>query len=163
MKSRGRNSRNWLEGNPPRCTSVESVRKENVMSRYSLVRGSITVVLLVLVAFGAATAQESRGSLTGKVNDQNGAVLPGATAVLKNVETNVTSTTTTNDEGSYTFPLLQPGKYSLTVTANGFATVTRDDIQISVSEKRTVDVAMQVTGVGEMVDRKSTRLNSSHQ
>jgi hypothetical protein len=121
------------------------------MSRYSFVRGGISAVLLVLVAFAVATAQESRGSLTGKVSDQNGSVLPGATVVIKNVETNVTATTTTNDEGSYTFPLLQPGNYSLTVTVNGFATATREGIQISVSEKRTLDVPMQVTGVGEMV------------
>lgn len=121
------------------------------MSRSSFIRGSISAVLLVLVAFAMAAAQESRGSLTGKVSDQNGAVLPGATVVIKNVETNVSSTGTTNEEGSYTFPLLQPGSYSLTVTATGFASTTRDDIQISVSEKRTLDVPLQVTGVGEMV------------
>lgn len=120
------------------------------MSKYSFLRG-ITAALLVLVAFGAVNAQESRGSLTGKVSDQNGAVLPGATIVIKNIETNVAATSITNEEGSYTFPLLQPGNYSLSVTATGFAAATREGIQISVSEKRTLDVPMQVTGVGEMV------------
>jgi len=120
------------------------------MSKYSFLRG-ITAALLVLVAFGAVNAQESRGSLTGKVSDQNGAVLPGATVVIKNIETNVAGTTITNEEGSYSFPLLQPGNYSLAVTATGFAAATREGIQISVSEKRTLDVPMQVTGVGEMV------------
>ncbi|MEP6912109.1 MAG: carboxypeptidase-like regulatory domain-containing protein [bacterium] len=122
------------------------------MSKYSFPGCIITAALLVLVAFGAAGAQESRGSLTGKVSDQNGDILPGATVVVKNVDTNVTSTGTTNEEGSYTFPLLQPGRYSLTVTATGFAPATREGIQISVSEKRTLDVPMQVTGVGEMVE-----------
>src|SRR2546430_1268449 len=122
------------------------------MSKYSFLGGIIMAALLVLVAFGAAGAQESRGSLTGKVSDQNGAILPGATVVIKNVDTNITSTGTTNEEGSYTFPLLPPGSYSLTVTATGFATATREGIQISVSEKRTLDVSMQVTGVGEMVE-----------
>src|ERR1700674_3138307 len=121
------------------------------MSKYSFLRSMITASFLVLVTFGAASAQESRGSLTGKVSDQNGAVLPGATVVIKNIETNAASTSTTNDEGSYTFPLLQPGNYSLTVTATGFTQATREGIQISVSEKRTLDVPMQVTGVGEMV------------
>jgi len=121
------------------------------MSKYAILRGITTAALLILVSFGAASAQESRGSLTGKVSDQNGAVLPGATVVIKNIDTNAASTSTTNDEGIYTFPLLQPGNYSLTVTANGFAEATREGIQISVSEKRTLDLPMQVTGVGEMV------------
>lgn len=121
------------------------------MSKYAFLRGITAAALLVLVGLGAASAQESRGSLTGKVSDQNGAVLPGATVVLKNIETNVTATSATNEEGSYTFPLLQPGNYSLIVTANGFAAATREGIQISVSEKRTLDIPMSVTGVGEMV------------
>jgi len=121
------------------------------MSKYSFLRGLVTGAFLILMAFVAASAQESRGSLTGKVTDQNAAVLPGATVVIKNVDTNVAATSVTNDEGTYTFPLLQPGAYSLTVSADGFAPATREGVQISVSEKRTLDIPMQVTGVGETV------------
>src|SRR5215204_4083357 len=120
------------------------------MSKYAFRRG-VTAVLLLLLTFVAASAQESRGSLTGSVTDPNGASLPGATVEIKNVETNVSNTTTSNEEGNYNFPLLNPGKYTLTVTAQGFAPATRENIEIRVAEKLTLDVPVSVTGVGETV------------
>ena len=86
------------------------------MSKYAF-RRSAAIVLLLLLAFVSATAQEFRGSLSGNVTDPNGAALPGATVEIKNVETNSNSTATTNEQGGYSFPLLQPGKYTMTVTA----------------------------------------------
>jgi hypothetical protein len=120
------------------------------MSKYALRRG-LTAVLLVMLAFVAAGAQESRGSLSGTVTDPNGAALPGATVEIRNVDTNVANTATTNEEGAYSFPLLNPGKYTLTVTSSGFANATRENVEIRVSEKLTLDVPMSVTGVGETV------------
>jgi hypothetical protein len=120
------------------------------MSKYALRRG-LTAVLLVMLAFVAAGAQESRGSLTGTVTDPNGAALPGASVEIRNVDTNVANTATTNEEGAYSFPLLNPGKYTLTVNAQGFAVATREGVEIRVSEKLTLDVPVNVTGVGETV------------
>ena len=120
------------------------------MSKYAFRRG-IAAALLLLMAFVMAGAQESRGSLTGTVTDPNGAALPGATVEIRNVETNVANTANTNDEGAYSFPLLNPGRYTLTVTVQGFANATRENIEIRVSEKITLDVPMSVTGVGETV------------
>ncbi|HYG79489.1 MAG TPA: carboxypeptidase-like regulatory domain-containing protein, partial [Pyrinomonadaceae bacterium] len=120
------------------------------MSKYALRRG-VTAVLLLLLTFVVAGAQESRGSLTGTVTDPNGAALPGATVEIRNVETNVANTATTNEEGNYSFPLLNPGRYTLTVTSQGFATATRENIEIRVAEKLTLDVPVSVTGVGETV------------
>src|SRR3954470_6362180 len=112
-------------------------------------RRAFAAVLLLLVAFVAAGAQESRGSITGNVTDPNGAALPGATVEIRNVETNVANSATTNEEGAYSFPLLNPGKYTLTVKASGFADSTRENIEIRVADKLTLDVPVAVTGVGE--------------
>ena len=120
------------------------------MSKYAF-RRSAAVVLLLLLAFAAASAQEFRGSLSGNVTDPNGAALPGATVEIKNVETNSASTATTNEQGGYSFPLLQPGKYTLTVTAQGFNAVQREGIEIRVADKLTLDIPMQVAGVGETI------------
>lgn len=120
------------------------------MSKYAFLRGVAAAVLL-LSAFVLAGAQEFRGSLSGNVTDPNGAALPGATVEIKNVDTNATATATTNGDGGYSFPLLQPGKYTLTVTAQGFNTAQREGIEIRVADKLTLDIPMQVVGVGETI------------
>lgn len=120
------------------------------MSKYAFRRGFVALLLL-LMTFVMAGAQESRGSLNGTVTDPNGAALPGATVEIRNVETNVANTVTTNDEGAYSFPLLNPGRYTLTVSAQGFANASRENIEIRVSEKITLDVPVNLTGVGETV------------
>jgi hypothetical protein len=120
------------------------------MSKYAI-RRSAAAVLLLLLAFVTAGAQEFRGSVAGQVTDPNGAAVPGATVSIKNVDTNVETSATTNEEGAYSFPLVQPGKYTLTVTAQGFAVATREGVVVNVAQKETLDVQMQVTGVGETV------------
>src|SRR5688500_16856351 len=98
------------------------------MCKHSL-RFCILFVVLV-VAFGTANAQEFRGSLQGQVLDPQESVVAGATVTLKNVATNVEATVTTGEDGSYSFSLLQPGKYIITVTKQGFTTATREGIEI---------------------------------
>ncbi len=115
-------------------------------------RQVVIAIMLTLSIFAIAGAQEFRGSVSGNITDPNGAALPGATVELKNIETNVASTATANDEGRYTFPLIQPGKYTLTVTSQGFTTSQRQGIEIRVSEKLTLDVQVQVSGVSDTVN-----------
>jgi hypothetical protein len=119
------------------------------MCKYAFRRGVAAVVLL-LSLFAVAGAQEFRGSLSGSVTDPNGAALPGATVEIKNVETNVAATASTNEEGGYSFPLLQPGRYTLTVSGQGFNTAQREGIEIRVADKLTLDVQLQV-GVADTV------------
>lgn len=125
------------------------------MCKYAFRRG-IIAVLLLLVAFGAASAQEFRGSISGNVTDPNGAVLPGANVEVKNVETNSATTVVTSDEGNYNFLLLQPGRYTLTVTKDGFNTTVREGVEVRVADKLTLDVQVAVAGVGETVTTTAT-------
>src|SRR5882672_2860594 len=125
-------------------------RKDHTM-RSNIFHRAGGAALLVLFAFAIASAQEFRGSITGKVTDPNGAVVPGASVVLKNVATNTTATVVTNADGGFDFPLVQPGKYSLTVTAQGFSSATRDGIEVRVADKLTLDVQTQAAGVTGMV------------
>src|SRR5258707_13682379 len=120
------------------------------MSRNNWRRNSGAALLLCLT-FVIASAQEFRGSITGKVTDPSGAVVPGATVSVKNIATNVQATTTANGDGSYDFPLLLPGKYSLSVIGQGFSTAMRDGIEIRVADKLTIDVQLQAAGVTGMV------------
>src|SRR5712664_3225547 len=121
------------------------------MARFHFARYLALAAALAMLIPVVAAAQEFRGSITGRVTDANGAVVPRATVSLKNSETNVPATTTTNGEGSYDFPLLISGKYSLTVTAQGFSSATRDGIEVRVADKLTLDVQTQAAGVTGMV------------
>lgn len=112
------------------------------MCKHSL-RFCILFVVLVM-AFGSANAQEFRGSLQGQVLDPQESVVAGATVTLKNVATNVEATVTTGEDGSYSFSLLQPGKYMITVTKQGFTTATREGIEIRVADKLRMDVTMEI-------------------
>ena len=75
--------------------------------------GILCVVFMIMLGAlgGNLRAQEFRATVTGAITDPNGAAVAGATVSIQNVETNVTATVTTNDEGLYTFPLLLPGRY----------------------------------------------------
>ncbi|HYP53833.1 MAG TPA: TonB-dependent receptor [Pyrinomonadaceae bacterium] len=120
------------------------------MCKYALKRG-VAALALMLSMFVVAGAQEFRGSVSGTVTDPNGAALPGATVEVKNVETNTSATATTNEDGGYSFPLLQPGRYTLTVTSQGFNTSVREGLEVRVADRLTLDVQMQVVGVGDTV------------
>src|SRR5215213_2734523 len=104
----------------------------------------LIAVAMLLLAFTTAAAQEFRGSIAGKVVDPNDAAVPGAEVSIKNVETNITSTATTSEDGDYNFSLLQPGKYTLSVTKEGFNTSVREGIEIRVADKLTLDMKMDI-------------------
>ena len=67
-----------------------------------------------------AQAQLTNGDVIGTVTDTTGAVIPGAKVTLTNTGTNIAGSTTTNGTGDYTFNLLNPGQYTVTIEANGF-------------------------------------------
>ncbi|HEU4837156.1 MAG TPA: carboxypeptidase-like regulatory domain-containing protein, partial [Pyrinomonadaceae bacterium] len=106
-------------------------------------------LLLILAVFTAA-AQEFRGSLTGKISDPNGAVVPGSKVEIRNIETGIVTSATTGEDGAYSFSLLPPGKYSLTVTKDNFNTAVREGIQVRVADRLTLDVQLEI-GVTAMV------------
>src|SRR5688572_20619630 len=109
-----------------------------------IIRHGTVALFLLICAIVPASGQEFRGSLAGRVVDPQDAVVPGATVSIKNVGTNVENTFTTREDGSYSFSLLQPGNYMLTVSKDGFTTATRDGIVIQVADKLTLDIKMEI-------------------
>ena len=83
------------------------------------------------------------GSIVGVVNDPSGAVVPGATVTAKDVGRGSSQDTTTNKDGFYRFDLLLPGNYSVTVTATGFQTQSRQ-VSVMVSQVSGADFQVKV-------------------
>lgn len=108
------------------------------------------VALLLLSAF-TIKAQESRATLTGRVSDPAGAAVPNATVVIRNQQTNLETTVTTGDEGNYTVPALQPGRYTVSVEAQGFKRAESDQVELFTASTATFDVSLEIGSFGETV------------
>ncbi len=121
-------------------------------------RYGIFVVLALLISFGSASGQEFKGTISGTVNDQNAAAVPAATVNLQNTETNVQATATTNEDGAFTFPLLLPGKYKLTVTSEGFKTSVQENIQLNVDDRLTIDFKLEIGSTTEVTISADTEV-----
>ncbi len=90
-------------------------------------------------------------SLSGTVTDTSGAIIPGASVVVKNTATATQFDATSNEGGYFSVPALDPGTYSVTVTLMGFKTAVLNDVRVNASTPATVKVALSVGGLEETV------------
>ncbi len=98
----------------------------------SIRKASQAVLLILVSAASVALGQVSTGTIAGTVTDIKGAVTTGATVQAKNTDTGIVTEATTSSSGFYSLPNLQPGPYSVTVTAPGFSEQVANDIQLRV-------------------------------
>src|SRR4051812_12133181 len=89
--------------------------------RISYLLTSILLTLLIVQTI-LAQSQITSGQIQGEIKDPNGAVVPGATVEVKNRETNLSRTVTTNEDGRYVVLALPPGNYQITASKQGFTT-----------------------------------------
>ena len=108
--------------------------------------------VLVLFAFGAgAFAQDFRATITGRVTDPSGRVIPGATVKLIRVETNETREVIAGDDGAYTIPYLNPGIYNVEASASGFQTLKHEGIALRVADKLNLPLQLKIGQMAETV------------
>jgi hypothetical protein len=114
-------------------------------------------LLLVLTAFAAlsliqsAQAQTDHGRITGTVTDANGAIIPGASIVVKNERTGEERTATSTDSGSYLLSGLRPSIYTVTASAQSLS-VRAANVQVLVGQELVLNLTLQATGVEAKVD-----------
>ena len=116
----------------------------------SLPRFIVRFAVLPVVLAGFCWAQFS-GSIQGTVQDPASAVVPNAKVQLKNTETNVVTTTSSDAEGNYRFVSLAPGSYQITVDAAGFNTTTVS-FTLTTSQNLNVPVSMKVATASQSVE-----------
>jgi len=130
------------------------------------------VAVAVVVALWVCpqlNGQSTSGQFNGHVVDPAGAAVVGATVSLLDVETGLVRNTTTNNAGQYTFPLLAPGEYKLTVNKAGFSTEANPPFRLDVNQNVTQDFTLKVGAAtdtvtvssnSELVDATSATLGS---
>jgi len=109
---------------------------------------------LFLAASGFA--QIDTGSIVGTVRDSSGAIVAKATVTATNKATNVTLTTTSNGSGEYQFSAVQPGTYAVKASAAGFGTQEVPDVEINVQTRASIDFALQVGQVTQVLEVHET-------
>ena len=111
----------------------------------------LRLTLACSFAIGMAFAQTS-GTIQGTVTDDTGAVIPGASIVVANIETGTESSVSTNEVGFYTAPGLNQGLYSVTCSSDGFSTQEFPEVRLEVQQTMRIDCAMSVGSVTETVE-----------
>ena len=114
---------------------------------------SSTFLLAAAMLFvpAARTQNSNTGELKGSVTDASGALVPGASVSIKNVQTGVVTPTTTNQSGLYDVPFLAPGNYTVTFSKEGFRSFVREGIALQI-ETIEISATLQVgTSTQEVV------------
>ena len=114
------------------------------------------VVTFLLAIPLAVSGQVTTATIVGTVTDPGGAVVPAAQVTARNVDTGLTRTVTSNDEGNYRIEFLPVGKYSIEVALTGFKKALVSDVVLQVNDTVRVDVAMNVGQVSETVTISET-------
>jgi hypothetical protein len=102
------------------------------------------IAIVCLLASVVAWSQETRGTISGRVTDPSGAVIPGAQVVVTNSAMGTKTSLKTNQDGFYQASFLIPGVYHIEVTAAGFKKDVRDGIEVRVSDRLEVNLALEL-------------------
>src|SRR6267143_5905746 len=118
-----------------------------------LIKG-VSLCLFALVMLASTTLSQTQittGTIQGTVTDANGAIVPGATVEIKNLDTNFSRTLTSDDGGRFVALAMPPGRYTVTVTKQGFGTTVAENVDLTVGQALTLPVSLKVSGVEERV------------
>src|SRR5690349_9948256 len=125
-----------------------------------------TVACGFFMLFAMITAQaQFRAGIQGTISDSNGALVPGATVTLKQLETGKTQEVTSNDEGFYRIVGLAPGKYELTVEKQGYKKSLAQNLDVAAEIIQGVDVILEtgdVTATVTITDEAITQLQTEN-
>ncbi|HEY2974597.1 MAG TPA: carboxypeptidase regulatory-like domain-containing protein, partial [Pyrinomonadaceae bacterium] len=108
-----------------------------------------------------ATAQTTNATLSGVVEDENGAVVPGVKISVTNPATGLERTVVTDSSGAYIVPLLPPATYTVTAEQTGFATVKFPNITLNVNDQRSLQIELKVGAVGGAVEVRADAVTVS--
>lgn len=107
----------------------------------------VTALAVLLAAPAAVLAQSASGSIFGTVFDADGGALPGVTVTAANVATGTSRMAISTGSGTFSFPLLAVGRYTVKAELSGFKTMEIKDVAVTVGGQATVRVTLELAGV----------------
>src|SRR5262247_1413428 len=113
----------------------------------AMARAAIAAALMGFASITALAQGGVTSTLSGTVSDSSGAVIPGASVIVKRADTGVTTEAVTNTDGQFTIPQLAAGKYTVTVTLSGFKTATVNDVELNAGVPAGIKVKLEVGGI----------------
>jgi hypothetical protein len=118
-------------------------------SRKLLAQSLPLAILLTLFLAPVSLAQVLYGSIVGNASDNSGAVVAGATVKITNKATNQVRETLTNESGGYSFTAVQTGTWEITISKQGFKTVTNANVLVTLNNVTRADLSLEV---GQVMD-----------
>ncbi|RXS94288.1 TonB-dependent receptor [Silvibacterium dinghuense] len=116
----------------------------------------VAVALWLFTSTHSCFAQTDQGAITGIALDPSGAVIPGASVSVTNVETGLVLQAATNGNGVFVFSPLKIGHYTITVSSKGFKTVTRENLQLDIQQRLSVNFTLPLGSTAETVNVSSS-------
>jgi Carboxypeptidase regulatory-like domain/TonB dependent receptor len=113
---------------------------------------TLTLIVLSVLSVPLSYAQATTADVVGTVVDATGSVVPGATVVLTNVDTQEKRTATSNEAGEYVFTLLKPNRYSLAITQSGFKKSTIATFNLSAGDRAREDFHLVAGSADQVVN-----------
>ena len=118
--------------------------------RGRLARSGASLLVLLMLAT-PARAQRTTGEIIGTVTDESNAILPGVTVTLRGAGVAGAPTAVTSETGTYRFPALAPGDYTIEYALQGFSTLRRENIPVGVGAVVELRVVLKVSTLSETV------------
>lgn len=120
-------------------------------SRKAIIRATICAFICLIAVVPALMAQGYKARIVGQVTDQSGNSVAGARVTATNVDTNITTSTESDEGGNYVIAQLVPGRYRVQAAATNFKTVVRSEIALQVDQSVRVDIQLEVGTLTEQV------------
>src|SRR2546427_10398918 len=109
------------------------------------------VLLVVVCVCSIGAAQTDSATISGRVDDNSGAVVVGAQVRVTNIETNIENTTATNGEGFYLVPNLKAGRYRIIIKKEGFRQIVKTEIVLHVQDVVAENFKLDVGAISESI------------
>src|ERR1051325_5655881 len=133
----------------PSCTHGEDMKPKKQFARAFL--PAISLLCAIIFCVPRVSAQFDTATVLGTIKDSTGAVVPGVTVTLKNIDTGIIATTQSDEGGDFQFVNVKIGNYRVSAEKQGFSIAVAERVNVTVNARQRVDLTLQPGALTENV------------